>query len=596
MRFKTLILLAISFVGTQAFAQSDAQDYCAYLNHEANGQAIQLRTPQGVAGVTQPNTGTAVQLYTGAQGSLSDFLKGRDVRSAAKAGCNLYRSTQDAQVTLQYAQAYLERSALEHKAATLVLAIQQIDKLIAQNKVMVDAQSATRFSLYSLQETRARLMDARTQADRQLASIYVPDLSMTPISQLISLKQGDEQRNQDAQEKINRKADWDLRWEAGYHKTPNNNSSLVQPSGAYAGFNFSYNLGSHRANKEFDKAATSYVQWKKDAESDVVQEAQTLQSQLLRGIAAEEQRHSELIQQMTSINTNLSAVGDSSTATAQTYVNQLQGDKITLEVEQKDNEYRLTSLKTFLAQNFGDHVESGSAMVSLTFDDGFQSAFDATEVLDKAGLHGTYYIITKALGTKGYMTEDEVKQLASRGHEVGGHSRTHPHLPLLTLEQQEAEIGGGRDDLKALGINAQTFAYPYGEHNSITLAALQASGYKGARTTDNTLSGRDPFLLQGYSLNNKTLVTDVIAAIDNARRNGTWLILTFHRVNETSDNQINVSQELLQQIVNYLVQTNTKVVTVKDGLNIPTGVSTPTVAKDSSKRVNAIPAAKGPVL
>jgi peptidoglycan/xylan/chitin deacetylase (PgdA/CDA1 family) len=151
------------------------------------------------------------------------------------------------------------------------------------------------------------------------------------------------------------------------------------------------------------------------------------------------------------------------------------------------------------------------------------------------------------------MTAAQVRALAADGQEVGGHTRTHPHLPTLTLEQQEEEIAGGRQDLLALGIDSKSFAYPYGEHNDDTLAAVQAAGFTNARTTDQNLSGRNRYLLQGYSVGAEATFEAIQHAIDHAQSREGWLILTFHRIDEDG-NAISASSKLLQQIVDYLIQ------------------------------------------
>ena len=116
-------------------------------------------------------------------------------------------------------------------------------------------------------------------------------------------------------------------------------------------------------------------------------------------------------------------------------------------------------------------------------------------------------------------------------------------------------------DLKALGITPASFAYPYGEHNDDSLAALHTAGFRTARTTDRTLSGHNSFLLQGLSITPETTSAEIIQAIDSVQRNGTWLILTFHRIDEAG-NGISASHELLQDIVDYLVQHKMEVRTV----------------------------------
>jgi peptidoglycan/xylan/chitin deacetylase (PgdA/CDA1 family) len=216
-----------------------------------------------------------------------------------------------------------------------------------------------------------------------------------------------------------------------------------------------------------------------------------------------------------------------------------------------------------LDRNFGWHQAANTeGSVSLTFDDGFQSAFDASHILDQAGLHGTYYIITQSLGRPGYMTLDEVKDLAARGHQIGAHSRTHPHLPNLSLAQQQDEIAGSRQDLKSWGIDASAFAFPYGEYDDNSLVALHDSGFETARTTDPRFSGVNPYLLPGFPITNTTTVANVIAAIDAARENDNHLILEWHRIDEKAENEINWWSGQLQAVVDYLAKNHIKVVAV----------------------------------
>src|SRR6266849_913735 len=563
MKIKTLIpiklMLTLLFTAVPSMAQ-DAQNYCRYVQSEAAATAVQLQTPQAVAGITQPNTGTAFQLYSGVQGSLSDYRKGHLTREAGKTNCALYQSTLDAQQAIQYSQAFLEHAALQHRVALVDLALRRIDEAISKSNAMVQAQSATRLSLYALQSARGRLLADRISSERVLSAAFVPDLSPVPLSKLVAVKQQNDEQNQSAQSKIARASNFDFRWEVGYHKTPSTSSGLVTPSGPYGGFAVIYNIGSHKVDQHLDDAEKAYSAWKRDADADVFSSADTLRQQLVKSIQAEDERRAELGKQMDLLTTNLGVVQDASTSQALTYANELQSDRVLLEVEAKDSEFRLSQLKAYLAHNFGEQPP-GEAVVSLTFDDGYQTAFAAASILDKAGLHGTFYIITKALGGKDYMTADEVKALVARGHEIGAHTRTHPHLPTLTLAQQEAEIGGSKQDLQAMGIEAKAFAYPYGEHDDNSIVALQVAGFTSARTTDRTLSGQNPLSLQGYSITPETTVSDVVAAIDYAERNNTHLILTGHRVGEDG-NAISWKLEQLQAVVDYLVKTGVKVKTV----------------------------------
>ena len=64
---------------------------------------------------------------------------------------------------------------------------------------------------------------------------------------------------------------------------------------------------------------------------------------------------------------------------------------------------------------------SGEAMVSLVFDDGWSSIYEnALPIVEAAGYKSTHYIITETLDGDfdGYMSIADVLDLQSRGHEI----------------------------------------------------------------------------------------------------------------------------------------------------------------------------------
>jgi peptidoglycan/xylan/chitin deacetylase (PgdA/CDA1 family) len=564
---KTRIAIALAtlllFLASAALAQ-DSEEYCKYVQEQSKAEGLRLMTPSATSGFTSPNTGTAPQMYVGLTGSVSDYRKGKLTLEAAKENCNLYKSTNVAQQAISYAAAYLEQQALRHRIALDEAALTKIDALIDQNVQMIQAQSATKPSLYALQTAKAHLMQDKAVSQRSLALRYIPELPDVPLSRLVIEKQNDEEKNQQALAKVAKQETWDLRWEAGYHRTVNDSQpGLVSPSGTYGGLALQYNLGSTNIKRHLDAAAKSYAKWKRDEDNDVVESAEQLRQQLVDTIRVESNRMDNLKAQQTSLNENIALVQEVSTGAGITFANQLAADRLMLAVELKDSEYRLSMLRDYVSYNFESKTEeSTQARVSITFDDGFESAYmKALPILDKVGIKATWYIITKSLGETGYMTVEQLKALAADGQEVGGHTRTHPHLSALTLEEQQNEIAGSRQDLLALGINAKSFAYPYGEHNDETLAAVRAAGFTSARTTDQNLSGRNPYLLQGYSIGPETTFDQIQRAIARAQNRGAWLILTFHRLDDDG-NPISASSQLLQQIVNYLVEHRIFVTTV----------------------------------
>ena len=64
------------------------------------------------------------------------------------------------------------------------------------------------------------------------------------------------------------------------------------------------------------------------------------------------------------------------------------------------------------------------------------------------------------------MTWDELRALAERGVEIGSHTLTHPHLPLLSDEELLRELGDSREQFEAeLNRPCRYLAYPYGEND-----------------------------------------------------------------------------------------------------------------------------------
>jgi peptidoglycan/xylan/chitin deacetylase (PgdA/CDA1 family) len=215
---------------------------------------------------------------------------------------------------------------------------------------------------------------------------------------------------------------------------------------------------------------------------------------------------------------------------------------------------------------------------SLTFDDGYYSAYSkGIPILDAAGIKCTFYTITTLVNDTydGYVTQAQLQTLYKNGHEIGNHTRTHPDLTLVTPTQLTSETSGAEGDFAALfNLPApQTFAYPYDQYNDTVVAAVQASGVRGARDSDygganNATS--NPFLLDSqpseYDLGTDNVAT-VTGWIQQAVANRMWVIILWHRVDETG-NPISVPSTVIQGVVDYINANGVYVATDSEGLVI----------------------------
>lgn len=105
---------------------------------------------------------------------------------------------------------------------------------------------------------------------------------------------------------------------------------------------------------------------------------------------------------------------------------------------------------------------------------------------------------------------DDLATLRAGGWTIGSHTRTHRAVSTLDDAELHGEIAGSRDDLRALGIDATAFAYPYGAAHHIGASApkvVREAGYECALTmiAGGNTPKPDPFALRRVD------VRDVIA-------------------------------------------------------------------------------------
>jgi peptidoglycan/xylan/chitin deacetylase (PgdA/CDA1 family) len=150
------------------------------------------------------------------------------------------------------------------------------------------------------------------------------------------------------------------------------------------------------------------------------------------------------------------------------------------------------------------HGESGGKRMAITFDDGFRSvATHAQPILGRLGAIATTFIptalvpgeerlhwngIEQWLGTPhepelAPLSLRDLQGLVSAGWEVGAHSRTHPHLPVLDDAALEDELRGSRRDLEQLlGRPCLSIAYPYGDEDARVERSAAEAGFAAAAT------------------------------------------------------------------------------------------------------------------
>ena len=132
-------------------------------------------------------------------------------------------------------------------------------------------------------------------------------------------------------------------------------------------------------------------------------------------------------------------------------------------------------------------------LVALTFDDGMADNHSVLlPILRDYGLPATIYVATGLIGranpwmkpgTGRMMVEDELREVAAAGVELGAHTVTHPNLEELDYDACLREMIESRNVLaKLTGHPVRTFAYPFCKYGEAAVRAARGAGFEAAVT------------------------------------------------------------------------------------------------------------------
>lgn len=195
-------------------------------------------------------------------------------------------------------------------------------------------------------------------------------------------------------------------------------------------------------------------------------------------------------------------------------------------------------------------LEPGQVIVSFNFDDNQASQAEAGPLLAARGMRGTFYVNSGRVGRSGYLTYEQLRQLQAAGHEVGGHTISHPHLTRLSTAAQRHEVCDDRAALLRAGLRVTSFAYPFGDADSRTHQLLIDCGYNsgresgGLRRPDGCSGcpyGESVPPLDAYAIRTHGSVTrtwtlrylqDLVLQAETA--GGGWVPIVFHHISPTT--------------------------------------------------------------
>jgi peptidoglycan/xylan/chitin deacetylase (PgdA/CDA1 family) len=118
--------------------------------------------------------------------------------------------------------------------------------------------------------------------------------------------------------------------------------------------------------------------------------------------------------------------------------------------------------------------------VCITFDDGCETdLIAAAPHLRELDFRATFYLTAGFLGTPGYLTPDQARQLDALGFEIGCHSMTHPYLSDLSNSDLSREIIDAKFQIEQIvGHTIDHFSCPGGRYDKRTLETARRAGFR----------------------------------------------------------------------------------------------------------------------
>jgi Predicted xylanase/chitin deacetylase len=120
--------------------------------------------------------------------------------------------------------------------------------------------------------------------------------------------------------------------------------------------------------------------------------------------------------------------------------------------------------------------------ILYTFDDGHSSDLEVSlPILEEIGAvsRGCFFITTAWIGKEGYMTKDQVRQLASRPVSIGTHGHSHGFFAKMTDKELAEELSVSMQIVEEItGKPVDTLSVPGGKFDDRLGKLAVAAGYK----------------------------------------------------------------------------------------------------------------------
>ena len=137
------------------------------------------------------------------------------------------------------------------------------------------------------------------------------------------------------------------------------------------------------------------------------------------------------------------------------------------------------------------YVETDKKQVAISFDAawGNEQTDTLLEILDKYKVKTTFFLV----GDWVDKYPESVKKIADKGHDIGNHSNTHPHMTQMATSEMAGEIQACNEKVKKItGKTPTLFRAPYGDYNNDVVKSVNGCNMYCVQWDVDSLDWKDP--------------------------------------------------------------------------------------------------------
>jgi peptidoglycan/xylan/chitin deacetylase (PgdA/CDA1 family) len=220
-------------------------------------------------------------------------------------------------------------------------------------------------------------------------------------------------------------------------------------------------------------------------------------------------------------------------------------------------------------------IPPDAKLVCIFFDDAFVNQYEvALPILQEYNYKASFAVITEHIGTgrdlMEYMDAGQLEDLARYGMDIASHTKTHPHLRLLSDEDLHDEIFESKKTLEGLGFVVDTLVYPYYEWDDRIIEYAIAANFTCARagwTQDRVynLATTDPngkYHVAAWQITNQDM--DAFKVIVDRAGSNSVVSLVYHLISDEGPESTSTPLANFQAQMAYLKSAGFTVIPLPD--------------------------------